>query len=130
MWDGHAGTEPNARGRRRARGERHPELTADQVRVGEPRGVVAEPLGELHLADDVRERLGGENRDVEFHADRWGAEARCTSLRKPTGSCTRAKTSCAPPVPVTTRSPSFSMRPIRLCVTEIDSTLVSSNSVV
>src|SRR3989449_10544878 len=104
-WHRHAGTQADARGRRGARGQRHPQLAADQVRVGDPRGVVAEALGELHLPYDVRQRLGGEDRDVELHADGRSAEARWSSLGKLTGSCTRAKTSRAPPVPLTVRSP-------------------------
>jgi hypothetical protein len=49
----------------RRRGALYPQLAADEMGVGDPGGVVAERLGELHLLDDGRDGLAAENADVE-----------------------------------------------------------------
>ena len=64
---GDAGAEANARGGDGAGGERHPQLPAHEVRVGDPDGVVAERLRESHLLDDDGEGLAAEDADVELH---------------------------------------------------------------
>src|SRR6185503_20906930 len=49
------------------RGEGDPQLAADQVRVGDPHGLVAERLGKPRLLDDGGHRLVVDDADVELH---------------------------------------------------------------
>ena len=42
------------------------QLSAHEVRVGDPHGVVAERLRESHLLDDDGKGLAAEDADVEF----------------------------------------------------------------
>jgi hypothetical protein len=52
-----------------AGGERDPELAADEMRVRPPYGFEAQGLGQLDLLDELRDRLRGEDTEVESHAE-------------------------------------------------------------
>ena len=99
--------------RLRASAEGHPQLSAHQVRVGDPGGVVAEGLRQPHLVHDRRHRLVGENADVELHARRdppsmgpssiTSAPSRSTWLRSARSPSTPTVTSWPAAIPMASR---------------------------